>query len=69
MTGAPDGKSHEPCRCEGHSRWTGSKWPARGGHFTPGRRGPSPGYCGACGGKIPSGDAESQRLFDETVKL
>lgn len=50
------------CTCTGHAVWIGSKWPAKPGRFTSGRRGPSGGYCGACNRRIPA-DAESDRLY------
>ncbi len=55
------------CTCAGYGVWEGSKYPKAPGAFTPGRRGPSPGYCGACGNHIPRGDDESNRIYEELI--
>jgi hypothetical protein len=55
------------CDCAGHAVWVGSEWPSKPGYFTLGRRGPSPGFCGACGGFIGAGDKVSQANHDNIL--
>lgn len=53
MHGAIDWRPVRLCTCDGVAAWTGSRW-------TPGRRGPEGGVCGACNGAVLNDDERNR---------